>query len=228
MKTIILLHGALGISAELSLIEEQLTTKGFVVHALNFPGHGGTELPEIFSIPSFAEFVKQYIETNSLSPVTIFGYSMGGYVAVYLAKHHPQLVNKVITLATKFHWDESVAAAETKRLQPEVIEAKVPQFAFALQQKHGLNVWKDVVLKTGVMLEGLGKENALKPDDYSSIATPCLLLLGDRDKMVTLGETLSVFKQLPAAQLGILPGTPHPIEHVNAEVLSLLIKKFID
>ncbi len=52
---------------------------------------------------------------------------MGGYVALYLAKHHLQLVHKIFTLATKFHWDETVAANENKRLQPEGIEEKVPQ-----------------------------------------------------------------------------------------------------
>ncbi len=46
-----------------------------------------------------------------------------------------------------------------------------------------------MVIKTTGMLEKLGKENVLNADDYCSISTPCLLLLGCRDKRGTLDET---------------------------------------
>eukprot|EP01036_Dinobryon_divergens_P016013 gene16013-21701_t len=38
-------------------------------------------------------------------------------------------------------------------------------------------------------------------DDYAQIDKPCLILMGDRDKMVTLEETLQVYKAVPGAQL---------------------------
>lgn len=53
------------------------------------------------------------------------------------------------------------------------------------------------------------------------------VLLGDRDKMVTLDETLAVYKQLPNAQCGVLPGTPHAFEQVNIPLLAQLIKEFL-
>ena len=77
------------------------------------------------------------------------------------------------------------------------------------------------------MLTALGTDNTLKPDAYKYIAVESLLLLGDRDKMVSLEETLQVYKTLPAAQLGILPGTPHPIEQVDTELLAYFIRHFI-
>jgi len=45
--------------------------------------------------------------------------------------------------------------------------------------------------------------------------------------MVTLDETVAVYKQLPNAQLGVLPGTPHAFEQVNVSLLSRLIKEFV-
>ena len=72
-----------------------------------------------------------------------------------------------------------------------------------------------------------GKNNTVQLEDYTSISTPSLLLLGDRDKMITLDETLAVYKQLPNAQLGILPDTAHPIEKVNIDMLAFFLQGFI-
>ncbi|HJU45517.1 MAG TPA: alpha/beta fold hydrolase, partial [Chitinophagaceae bacterium] len=178
-------------------------------------------------IPLFAEQVHRYIEDQQLQQVNIFGYSMGGYVAMYLAKMYPQSVHKVITLATKFHWDEETAAKELRQSDPEKIAAKVPAFAEALQKRHAPNDWKELLQRTGSMLEALGKSNTLQPGDYGSIETPCLVLLGDRDKMITLEETLNVYRSLPKAEMGILPGTAHPIEQANKIVLSSMIRYFL-
>lgn len=226
MKThLILLHGALGSAETLAPLAAVLETD-FIVHPLQFPGHGGTALPQAFSISSFAGHVQQYCSAQVLERVCIFGYSMGGYVAMYLAKQQPALVARLATLATKFYWDEAVAAKEVKMLQPSVMEQKVPQLAAQLQQRHAPNDWKEVVQKTAELLTGLGKNNVLHTADYAAINTPSLLMLGDRDKMVSLEETVEAQRLLPKAQLAILPGTPHPLEQTDVSLLSFLLKRF--
>src|SRR5215203_1275354 len=119
MEALILLHGALGSRAQLAPLD-RLLSNHFDVHALDFPGHGGTPLPPHFSIPSLARSVQQYCEEKGLREVSVFGYSMGGYVALYLALQAPALVRRIITLATKFQWDVATAAREVKMLQPEL------------------------------------------------------------------------------------------------------------
>lgn len=216
---LLLLHGAIGASSQLKLLATALAGN-YDVHLLDFPGHGGRNMPDVpFSIAHFATVVADYIRQHQLQQPVIFGYSMGGYVAMYLAKHQPSLVGKVITLGTKFHWDEDTAAKETKKLDPSVISVKVPAFASSLEQLHRPNDWQEVLHRTGQMMNEMGRDNPLKLSDYSSISVPCLLLLGDRDKMVTLEETVAVYKALPDARLGVLPGTGHAVEGVDAEVL---------
>jgi pimeloyl-ACP methyl ester carboxylesterase len=222
---LLLLHGAVGARDQLRELEEELNSH-YTVHSLNFPGHGGTNMPAEFSIPGFARHVADYCGEQGLQNVYIFGYSMGGYVALYLAKHYSQLPKKIITLATKFSWNESIAAKEIQMLQPTVIEEKLPQFAQALQQRHAPGDWKNVLHQTALLIAEMGKQNVLLPDDYRSISTPSLLLSGDRDKMVPLEETIEVYRQLPHAQLAILPGTSHPVEAVDKEMLAGLIKRF--
>ena len=73
----------------------------------------------------------------------------------------------------------------------------------------------------------MGGANPLAVEDFVAVLAKVLLLLGDRDKMVTLDETVAVFRQLPVAQLGVLPETYHPIETVDIQQLAYLIKKFL-
>jgi len=226
MKTpLLILHGAIGASHQLKAIAEKLSAY-YEVHLFDFPGHGGKALSdEPFSIKLFADAVLVYVQKNNLSKLTIFGYSMGGYVALYLARHHQQLIDKIVTLGTKFHWDEATAAREVRMLDAAAIEVKVPAFAAALAETHAPNDWKEVLRRTADMLLEMGKDNPLTPDDHKEIKTASLILLGDRDKMVSVEETIAVYRNLPNAQLGILPGTSHPVEKVDAELVVYFISK---
>jgi len=227
MEHILLLHGAIGSKDQLLPVEKNLA--GFFnMHSLNFSGHGDSPLTdEPFSIARFASEVITFLDENKIESISIFGYSMGGYVAMYVAKHHPERIKKIITLATKFNWDETIAANETKMLNPAKIEQKLPDFAATLQNRHAPGNWKMVLEKTADMLIAMGENNPLKPADYAGIQHPVLLMLGDRDKMVTLAETVDVYKSLPKAQLAILPNTSHPIELTDAGRLANEIKIFL-
>ena len=166
-------------------------------------------------------------EGGSNDGSTIFGYSMGGYVGMYLAKNHSNRIEKLITLATKFKWNKIIAEKEINHLNAETIAEKLPEFAAALKNSHAPNDWKKVFGKTADMLMEMGNANPLKPGDFYSIKQPVMLMLGDRDKMVKLDETLEVYKLLPLARLSIFPNTPHPIEKVSMLRLAFEIKTFL-
>ena len=226
MQHLLLLHGAIGAKDQLQPLAAALKDS-FIIHTLNFSGHGGHPFPaKAFSIPLFAKEVQEYMEINNIPQAYVFGYSMGGYAAMYLAKHHPGKITKLSTLATKYHWDEATAAKEVRMLDGATIRQKVPAFAAQLQQRHAPNDWNELLEKTQEMLLGLGKQNELQLSDYAAVTTPVLVLLGDRDKMVTMEETIATYKQLPSGKLGILPGTTHPLEQVDISLLKHLLIDF--
>ncbi|MEJ8844520.1 alpha/beta fold hydrolase [Lacibacter sp. H375] len=226
MKHLLLLHGAIGSKDQLLPLAD-LLKNDFSVHLFNFSGHGSKPFAqEPFSIEAFANEVGEYLSTHKIQQASVFGYSMGGYVALYLAKQQPQLLSEIVTLATKFQWDETVAAKEAGMLNTEIILEKVPVFAEQLQQRHAPNDWKLVLEQTKAMLLQMGKENPLQLNDYTTIEQPVLLLLGDNDKMVTREETEAVQKAIPNSHFQLLEQTAHPIEKVNIAVLAGIIRKF--
>ncbi|MFT3909631.1 MAG: alpha/beta fold hydrolase [Ferruginibacter sp.] len=226
MQHILLLHGAIGAKDQLQSLAGRLN-KNYTVHTLNFNGHGANPVSTYFSIEGFAEDVRSYMEQHDISQAAIFGYSMGGYVAMWLGRYYPQMISRIITLATKFHWDEETAAKETKLLDADTIEEKVPVFAEQLRQRHGAENWRSLLEKTKGLLQQLGNKNALELSAYANIPIPSLLLLGDKDKMVTTAETIAVQHALPNAKYRSLPNTVHPIEMADVEMLAGIIEEFV-
>ncbi|WP_276503390.1 alpha/beta fold hydrolase [Terrimonas pollutisoli] len=227
MQHLLLLHGAIGAKDQLQSLADELSDY-YIIHTLNFSGHGGEPFhASDFSIPVFAGDVVTYLKENNIRQTNIFGYSMGGYVALYLVRHSPILVNRVITLATKFQWNPGIATKEAAMLNADTIEEKVPAFAEQLQQRHYPNDWKIVLQKTKQLLVQLGDKNDLQLNDYQTILTPSLLLLGDKDKMVTPEETAQVEQALPNGKFQLLENTPHPLEKVDVKMLGNIIHQFL-
>lgn len=226
MKALIVLHGALGASAQLQPLAEQLKEQ-FTIHTLNFDGHGGRAADGTFSIARFAGNLKDYIQENNLSGCPVFGYSMGRYVALKLESMQPGTFSKIVTLGTKFGWTPEVAEKETAMLNPEKIEEKVPKFAAALQALHAPLDWKEMMHKTADMMRALGSQPELSESDFAHIQIPVSLLLGSEDVMVTKEETQHVLAQLPNATFTVVEGWQHPIERVNPEELAEKLRKMV-
>jgi esterase/lipase len=226
MKSLLLLHGAIGAKDQLQPLAEALHDC-FDVHTLNFSGHGGEPFSEAFTIQQFADEVLQYISDHQLKNVYVFGYSMGGYVALYLANKQLHTFEKIFTLATKFRWSPELALQEIKMLDPKIIEERIPAFANALQERHAPNSWKLLMEKTSTMMLGLGENPLLTAKDFQNIHTPVKLAIGNADKMVGIEETSEVANWLPNSRFLILQDVPHPIEKVPVARLAEVITAFM-
>jgi pimeloyl-ACP methyl ester carboxylesterase len=222
-KTILFLHGALGSKEQFGAISEILQNT-FDVHSINFEGHGDYFSEKDFTIDLFTKNLKDYIESQKLSNLTIFGYSMGGYVALNLAKTNPELIDKIITYGTKFDWNPETSLKEISKLNPSKIEEKVPHFAKALEKIHSSNDWKVVMRKTADLMLNLGNGEALSDRDFSTISVPTLICVGSNDNMVSIEESLNVKNQLKNSELKIIPEFVHPFELNDLnEFIELLI-----
>lgn len=222
MQNILLLHGALGADADLAPLAAALTGKGFTVHSFSFSGHGQIPFADGFGIETFAAELKQFIEHKKLRQPDVFGYSMGGFVALYLASQQPALIGSIATLGTKFNWSTEAVEKETAGLDPAWMLEKIPAFARSLELKHG-TAWKGLLARTADLMREINAKQFLSPEVLKTITTPVLLGLGDRDKMVTLEETTAVYKILPKAAMYMLPDTKHPIEAANTKLLAELL-----
>ena len=217
---LILLHGALGSANQLQHLANALEAD-FAVHLFNFSGHGGRPIPLIgLNFDVFMQDILEYMDSQNINQAAFFGYSMGGYAALYLAKHYPDRVAQVLTLGTKFDWTPETALKETRMLDADKISEKVPAFAAQLEKTHQPTDWKLLLKATAAMMIGLGDNPALSKDDLIAITQPVTIGVGDRDHTAGLDGSIFAYRALPNANLWVLPNTPHPLDKVSVNAIA--------
>lgn len=228
MTPVLLLHGALGASTQLEKLKTILEGSGREVLSMNFSGHGGNPFANNFGIQQFADDIKTFLDQQNISQVDIFGYSMGGYAALWLAHQYPDRVRKIVTLGTKFDWSPESARHEVKKLDAGKILEKVPAFARILETRHAPNDWKELLSRTSDMMLTLGSDPLLKENHFKKINTPTLVMIGEQDDMADHGYSEVVSKLLTNGQFRLLNNTPHPIEKVDQQFLSGVLMDFFN
>lgn len=225
MQDLLLLHGALGHTQHFDPYLDWLK-QHFRVHTFLFDGHGGTAIPaNSIRMEHYVAQLHEYCSNHQLEQAHVFGYSMGGYVALAYALQQPGKIASILTLATKLNWTIEGAARESKMLNPDVIAEKVPKYAAQLEQLHGPG-WKDLLPAIAEMMNGLGARPLLDASQYTRIATRVQLMVGDKDVMVGIDETMEAAKLIPDARFAVMPATKHPLEQVRPDLLMAMMKDF--
>ncbi len=95
--TVVFLHGFLGSGADFRELTSQLTDR-FTCLLIDLPGHGRSRLQNAaaYSMPMAASLVLKLLTELRMPPVDLYGYSMGGRLAMYLAIHHKEYFRKTI------------------------------------------------------------------------------------------------------------------------------------
>lgn len=96
----VLIHGA-GMD---STVWQQQTR--FLAHrrlravAVDLPGHGGSDGEPLTTIADMAHWVARFMAAARLEPAHVAGHSMGSFIALEVARHHPEMVISLTLLGT--------------------------------------------------------------------------------------------------------------------------------
>lgn len=216
---VLMLHGALGSAREffsLLEVEGHLTIMDFI-------GHGYME-KKPFSIESLTEQVIRMIETDIRGDLAVVGYSMGGYVALNVARTKPDAFTKIITLGTKFNWSKEVAEKEVGFLDADLLRKKQPEYASYLEDIHD-DTWPDLIENTRNMMLGLGSNPILTEAELASIRVPVTICRGSKDQMVTEQESKWAAEHLPNGEYRELENVPHALNKVDDDVIYSLYRE---
>ena len=223
---ITLLHGALGSGSQLQPMAEEFSNRGICTEILELPGHGeNNDTTEDFSIKYFSKWLEETIDKKGLWNDPFFGFSMGGYIMLYLLSTLSKPKIPVITLGTKFHWTPGSAQAEVRHLNPDKIIEKVPDFAELLNQRH--HDWREVLMKTRNLMLNLGEIPLLDESTVSNIQNRVKIMRGGADKMVSKEESEMVAGYLRNGFYSEIPDEPHPLEKIDIKKVCDEIEKFI-
>lgn len=224
MKNLILLHGALGSSAQFIELEK-LLMGSYKIYKFDFLGHGkySSAKHNELTINKLIIQLRKFINENRLYKPDVFAYSMGAYVALSLeAISDRSIFNKLITLGSKLNWNEEIGKSEISKLNADNILEKVPKFAEYLISLHGDN-WKNMLKANINIINNISKHPILSKESYKLIDCPTVLALGEHDDMVSKEETEYASTFIPNSEFHIVKDIKHPIQSIKPEVLAELI-----
>ncbi|MBK7383155.1 MAG: alpha/beta fold hydrolase [Flavobacteriales bacterium] len=215
MGRILLLHGALGSAQQLTTLQDRI---GGVT--IDLSGHGPRPIPpEGIRFEHFITDIDRAYEEQGWTSADLIGYSMGGYAALLYASKYPERVRSVVTIGTKYLWTPEGLEKELHKLDPDVMEAKVPAFAEALAAVHGKERWRDVVAAIAKSMTDLAHAPLLTVEVVARIQCPVLCCVGEGDTTAVPGDTRAFAARLPNARVFVLPNTRHPMDEVDLDVL---------
>ena len=208
---LVLLHGANGGSVEIEPLRAALSDY-FEVSAPDWLGHGGRPLPKDIDVPALAADFIDWMDAHGIERAWIAGYSLGGLIGLYMARHIPGRVQGVMALASKVipdapsikHWTYLASVA---RLEGS-------ERAKQLEKTHAPNDWRDVARMNQRFFESLGKAPPLDAEALGKIACPVMLVNGDRDQLVSWDETVALGKLIPRSKVVKFYGLAHPMRLV--------------
>ena len=214
---LVVLHGALG-STELETDRlVRVWERTFRVYALDFSGHGRSR-PLDEDVPTWETFVADAstaIDHFDLQGAAVFGFSMGGAVALALALARPDAVGRLAVHGVNVQWDDAEVEAMVGRMDPERMEAEHPFWARRLAEVHGAGRWRRLVDQMISFTRGL-PDRHLADADLARIACPTRISAGDRDRFFDVRHAVGLYRAIPDASLHVLPGLDHPIQGVDA------------
>ena len=216
-QPLVMLHGAyMTIDAMGEVVPALAETRQVI--AVELQGHGRTaDIDRPVSYELMADDVAALLRHLVIEKADVFGYSMGGGVALQVAIRHPEVVRKLVVASASYTSDgmhpELLEMIPT--LTPEVFAGSPIEEAY-LRIAPNPEDFPTLVAK---MKQLDMQPFAWPPEDIRGIAAPTLLIVGDADA-IRLEHAVELFRLLgggvmgdlsglPKSQLSVLPGTTH-------------------
>jgi pimeloyl-ACP methyl ester carboxylesterase len=228
-EPLLLLHGNSGsISNFMYQIPE--LSKQFKVIAVDSRAQGrSTDSDQEITYALMASDMSELIDKLYLGKVNVVGWSDGGNIGLELAYAHPEKVLKVVTIGANYSNENWMAPPDSVVMDaddPLILKATEMMKRFANEmEKLSPDPTKLPVIKK--KLEDLMVNNPkFTPEQLRTIKVPFLIISGDHD-IITLEHTISLYNNLPEAELFIVPHASHLVPYENPELVNSEIIKFL-
>jgi 2-hydroxy-6-oxonona-2,4-dienedioate hydrolase len=199
-----------------------LAAAGYHVYALDCPGHGfAYKGPDFtYTEPAFAEFVAGFIEQVSPGGVTIAGTSMGGHLAVLIARDHSHLVKTVafiggVGLVSTKHIVREQApdtsdvseAGVRRKLEFLVYDPKLVTDSW-IREERRINTSPGAP-EALAALNQYSHEEDIVGEAYRTLGIPTVIIWGAQDKWTPVSWGEAVHEFLPESPMVLIEATGH-------------------
>ena len=235
-KPLVVLHGSFMTVELMGELVPALAEERQVI-AVEFQGHGHTaDIDRPITYEHLADDTAALLQHLGVTTADIYGYSLGGGVALQVAIRHPEVVRKLV-IASASHTSDGMypeVLAAIEQIKPELFDG---------------TPWREAYDRTapdpGAFPALVAKLSQLDATPYAwpseavrAITAPTLIIIGDADAIrpehavamfrLRGGGVFGDLADLPVAQLAVLPGTTHVGMLERAAWLRVIVPPFLD
>lgn len=214
-----------------------LLKKQFSIIAIDLPGFGRSEKSSsfVYSFENYAKVMLACLEKFNLSNVHIVAHSMGGQIALHMARLAPEKVNRLVLLCSSGYFKRAKKLLIYSSYLP-LFEKMVYYYVHRKEVKDYLkNVFFNKTLINDEIISEFSRpltekgfykslirllrhrEGDLLPNELQKINVPTLLIWGEEDRVVPMHVGKRLVKDLPNAQLITYEKTGHLITEERPE-----------
>jgi len=234
---LLLLHGGLfDIDLQFGELLPSLAVTRRVI-AADFQGHGRTnDIDRPLTCADLASDVVGLLQHLDVPQADVFGFSVGGGVAIHLAIRHPELIRKVIVSSVSFHpdGDRPENTEAVGRMTVDMIAGTPMEQSYRVKSPHPDRL-QNLLDKLSTFDQGF---TGWSDDDIRGIAAPTLITVGDCDAVrldhavrflqLRGGDVNGDFVGVPASQLAVFPGTTHFFGLARTDLVRDVVLTFLD
>jgi pimeloyl-ACP methyl ester carboxylesterase len=225
---LVLLHGGLQtIGLSFGAVLPTLAATRRVI-AVELHGHGHTgDIERELTVPLLAQDVVALLDLLGVDRADLFGYSLGGMVALEAALRHPDRVGRVV-LAAVAHRPEGYL----DEIRDPGLHATSTRLPTQADFKEMTDAYDAVAPDPGHFTEFMAKcvvaagYAGWAEDELRELAVPALLIVGDTD-FVRIDHAERMRDLIPDAQLAVLPGCTHMGLMRRPELVLPMVRTFL-
>ncbi len=210
---LVLLHGASSSGREDFGAQVSTLSRSFTCYLPDARGHATTAWDPAAGL-HLADLVADLVallDALSLGAAHLLGFSMGGATALATATAHPERVRSLVLVGTATEREPRTSVIR-HLADVERIERTDPAWAAALARRHdpvqGPGAWRRLMPAIAAFV---AEQEPPAPAELRRAAMPALVVIGDRDPIVPVGQAWALARQLPDARLFVVPGCPHEV-----------------
>jgi len=241
----VLLIQGLGYPSGMWFMQIPALSRHFRTLVMDNRGVGKSDKPdEAYTVGLMASDAAGLLRSLGIAKAHVVGVSLGGYIAQELALNHPDLVDRLVLMATscgspryleltKDLWDE---IAKLAGLPPEQILRQ--GMSFAVTEKFFRNFPESIERSVGIRMENLQPLYAFNlqaaaamsfdsRDRAHLIRQPTLILAGARDRVMPLVLTEELAKKILHARFKVFPNAAHLLFLEEADSVNRVLLDFL-
>jgi 4,5:9,10-diseco-3-hydroxy-5,9,17-trioxoandrosta-1(10),2-diene-4-oate hydrolase len=251
-STVLLIHG-IGGSLEDWILNADALAKNHRVYALDLVGYGHSDKPSAsYSFSYMAQFVKDFMEEESIDSACLIGHSLGGGISLQFSIQFPSKVEKLVLVGSAGLGQQVTLLLRVLTLpiigkllarpsrkgtanflkeclhDPALVTDELVDFGYSLASLPGA---QDALLSTVRTLGNIRgmRKDVLRPiaDNLSAITVPTLIFWGQQDRILPVAHAQVAKDKIPDTQLEIFDPCGHFPQLERPEEFNSIVLKFL-